>query len=439
MRFIKYIIIVSILVSCGRSQKPERGISGGENTAPEARNADDYLSALADMGQFNGVVVLENNGKILLHKAYTTEKFRSESLAVDTLSQFDLRSVSKLMAKAVLFQLEKEGKLDLSAPLATYLDGFSFGDRVSVQQLMDHRSGLPRELSGLEEDPIDLTASEVMEYVRSQSLEFDPGTDTLYSNPGYQILYYLIGTIEGKPYPEVLRERFFDPLQMNGSGAHFLDKDAKLSHYAYGHYLKNDSLIKVDPLEKEDMQLGHLFSTAGDMSRFMRSLRSSPLADRLSEDGIITHSGGSKGKRAWVSANVKNDFSIVFLSNMDMLPFEMMTKDLVAIMEGDTVDIPQPVQREMATINANILKAYEGRYDFVDAGHLVLEFRIENDSLVAYQKGKRAGVLKPESDSIFFWAPESRESIEFRMDSQGELKAYMDFQGVRWEGEKIQE
>ena len=182
------------------------------------------------------------------------------------------------------------------------------------------------------------------------------------------------------------------------------------------------------------MRMGHLYSTASDMGRFLDYLAASEIAEHLAEEGVITHAGGSRGKRAWVYANLPQDYQIVFLSNIDMIPFEQFTKDLVQMVEGGEVDIPKPVNRKAVAIHSELLKKYAGTYDFVDAGHLVLEFRVENDSLSVYQKGRLAGVLKPENDSTFFENPKSAESIIFTTDESGTLKAYMDFQGVRWEG-----
>ena len=74
---------------------------------------------------------------------------------------------------------------------------------------------------------------------------------------------------------------------------------------------------------------------------------------------------------------------------------------------------------------------------FVEAGHLVLTLRLENDSLRVYQKGQYNGVIYPESDRVFFGDPHSKESLEFEPDGAGGYYILMDFQGVQWKGDKI--
>lgn len=148
---------------------------------------------------------------------------------------------------------------------------------------------------------------------------------------------------------------------------------------------------------------------------------------------------GTKGKRAWVYADLNKDYKIIFLANYDNIPFSNLTKDLIAIMEDNEVEIPKEVNRKAVKISASVLKDYVGTYDFVDAGHIVLDIRLEDGKLNAYQKGKFGGELIPENDSTFFWDPKSKESFIFSKDEKGNQKALMDFQGVRWDGILVEE
>ncbi|MGP0067885.1 MAG: serine hydrolase domain-containing protein [Isosphaeraceae bacterium] len=74
-------------------------------------------------------------------------------------------SVSKLFTEVAIMQLVEEGKIDLDAPVRTYLPDFapksSFGDApITLRQMMAHRSGLARETPiGSYFDPMALTRS----------------------------------------------------------------------------------------------------------------------------------------------------------------------------------------------------------------------------------------------------------------------------------------
>ena len=96
--------------------------------------------------------------------------------------------------------------------------------------------------------------------------------------------------------------------------------------------------------------------------------------------------------------------------------------------------MPERVQRKAVQVAPEILMQYEGTYDFVEAGHLLLTIKLERDSLWVYQKGQNNGVLLPESETVFFGDPASRESLQFEPDGSGGYDVLMDFQGVQWKG-----
>ncbi|MEE4208595.1 MAG: serine hydrolase domain-containing protein, partial [Parvularcula sp.] len=126
------------------------------------QEADAYLSALTDLGEFNGAVVLLRDGKLLHRAAYELADEELPSLSVSIDSQFDLRSVSKLFAKASVYELEAAGAMDPDMPIAVVFPDFPRGDEITIRHLMDNTSGLPREYTTLERPLITLSASETV-------------------------------------------------------------------------------------------------------------------------------------------------------------------------------------------------------------------------------------------------------------------------------------
>ncbi|MEJ2585721.1 MAG: serine hydrolase, partial [Robiginitalea sp.] len=145
---------------------------------------DTYLEKLTSLNQFNGAVLLKKDGKVLLRKAYNMASDTSGTFYVTTESQFDLRSVAKLFAKVAVRQLEKGGRLAPEDSLGTYVPGFPHGSEITVQHLMEHSSGLPRELNDSIQNTLALSPEEVVALAARESLEFRPGTREQYSNVG---------------------------------------------------------------------------------------------------------------------------------------------------------------------------------------------------------------------------------------------------------------
>ncbi|MCB0305367.1 MAG: serine hydrolase, partial [Calditrichaeota bacterium] len=62
---------------------------------------------------------------------------------------YRIASLSKLFTAIGVMQLQEQGKLDIDAPVNTYLPGFHpenpFDKPITLRQMMSHRSGLVRE------------------------------------------------------------------------------------------------------------------------------------------------------------------------------------------------------------------------------------------------------------------------------------------------------
>jgi hypothetical protein len=433
-----FILFTTILIGC---ESPKTDTSRVETVAVDSTivKADSYLSKLTSLKKFNGVVLLKKNEKIILNKAYNISSDSSSTLFVLANSQFDLRSVSKLFAKASLINLEEEGKLSMETTLDSFIPGFPRVDEITIHHLMHHSSGLPREFSDPSLKTIDMNAADIILQAEKETLEFEPGAKSQYSNVGYQLLYYIIGKAHESSFVNYLRDTFFTPLDMADSGSNFDDPKGRKTDYAYGHFIKEkDSILCVCSSPDDEMRMGNLYATTRDMASFLSSLDSIKHKE-LMVAGTISHAGGTQGKRAYVERNFTKNYSIVFLANYDAIPFELLVNDLQRLIMNEEVEMPREINRTTTKVEPSILKQYEGTYDLPDAGHLKLTIKVENDSLFLYQKGKNNGVLYPESDSVFFGDPSSEESIEFAKDSLGNYYMLLDFQGVQWKGLRVSE
>ena len=128
---------------------------------------------------------------------------------------YDLASLSKVIgtttAAMILFD---EGRLDLDAPVSTYIPEFSGGNKelVTVRHLLTHRSGLPagRELWRMTSKP-----SEAKQVVINTPLACQPGACFVYSDLGADVLGWVVESVAGLRLDTFLAERVFKPLGMN--------------------------------------------------------------------------------------------------------------------------------------------------------------------------------------------------------------------------------
>lgn len=398
---------------------------------------DAYFSALSGLSEFNGTVLAQRDGDVVHLAAYTIPGDLPPSMPVSFDSQYDIRSVSKLVAQVAVFQLEEDGLLSRTTTVAEVFSDFPRGDEITVQHLMDNQSGLPREFTNPPEDQLSLSADDILALATDEELEFEPGTDSRYSNVGYQVLYAMIAAVSGRSFVAYTEEEIFSPAGMAASGGHFGSTRAAPVHYAFGHFERDGELVALTEFEREDLQPAHLYSSAADLNRFLDFISAAPFSGALADEEVISHAGGSRGKRAYVETNTALGYSFVFLSNYDELPFSQVVSDMRAILEGEPYAIPERVFRTGVELPIPTLRRYEGTYSFAELEHLQLTIRFENGALSVYQDGKFNGVLTPENERTFFEDPESNESVVFRRRPDGRYDMLLDWQGVRWVGEPV--
>ena len=109
---------------------------------------DEYFDYIEEFRKIQWSSSYTKRDERLLFKEYIMSD-ENGSLHIHKQSQFDIHSISKLMAKAAIYDLEKKSRISTSDLVSNYIDDFPNGDKMTIQHLMDNQSGLPR---GFEED-----------------------------------------------------------------------------------------------------------------------------------------------------------------------------------------------------------------------------------------------------------------------------------------------
>lgn len=436
MRYFLVVFGVLALASC--KQKSEKGEVLLSSKLERVRDSvDTYFSKLTELDRFNGVLLVFKNDTLLLDKAYNLNQDGTSSTYVATDFQFDIHSIAKLMTHYLLVKLERDEKLSTDQTLDAYFDDFPRGNEITLKMLLEHSSGLPRELVGFEGEEYQLTFDDILELSKKQSLLFPPGTDVQYSNIGYEILYGIISNIYEKSFSQCVVDEIFEPLGMDSSGAHFFVKENRVKRMAQNHVLKDDVLEPIDNIQKDEFRNARFFSTGEDLKKFMDHIKREPYASFLKDKNeIIAKDGGSKGIRAQVYSDLKNHFDFVLLANYDEMPFFDTIDDMVKLMKSEPVDYPKEINRVAIQVDEEVLQEYAGAYTFADFDGLVLEIEVEGDHLIVLQEDEKVGELKAESPTVFFEDSKSAESFEFIKNEKGTYDALMGWKGIVVEGKR---
>ncbi len=105
---------------------------------------DNLLQMYVDYEQFNGSILVAEEGKIIYKKSFGYADM--EWKITNTLdTKFRLASVTKQFTATLIMQLVEKGKIELDGKLSTYLPYYrkDTGDQVTIHQLLTHTSGIP--------------------------------------------------------------------------------------------------------------------------------------------------------------------------------------------------------------------------------------------------------------------------------------------------------
>lgn len=176
-----------------------------------------FPGAVAVMGHDGRIVATDVSGYARLYADATTVLPESERIPMRQDTIFDLASVSKLFTSLAVVQLIERGRVDLDAPVASYLPEFAGQGKqdVTVRNLLTHTSGLPAWLPLWSKYPDkESRIRAVMEATPTDG----PDTIYRYSDLNLITLGVLVERITGDPLDVVVRERITAPLGMRDTG-----------------------------------------------------------------------------------------------------------------------------------------------------------------------------------------------------------------------------
>ena len=113
-----------------------------ETTLKVNQKLDSLFNRFNKRHDFHGSVIIANNGKVLFKNHYGFADFRQKTKINDH-SVFQLASVSKQFTATAILILFEEGKLGLDDKVIKFFPDFPYQE-VTVRQLMNHTSGLPK-------------------------------------------------------------------------------------------------------------------------------------------------------------------------------------------------------------------------------------------------------------------------------------------------------
>ena len=264
---------------------------------------------------------------------------------------FEIGSITKIFTSLLLADMVEDGEAALDYPVEKYLPSQTGmpkrnGVSITLQDLAQHRSSLPRLPDNLNSSAVDFrnpyahySVEQLYAFLSGYELPRDIGSEFEYSNLGAGLLGHALSLRAGMDYETLVRTRICSPLGMQ-STAISLSADMQ-SRLAIGH----DGWF--DPTPNWDLPTfagaGALRSTANDMLSFLAAqlgctetcLAKAVAATRSRwtlagigmeiglgwfkkpKEGseVVWHNGGTGGYRSFVGFDPKARAGVVVLAN----------------------------------------------------------------------------------------------------------------------------
>lgn len=248
----------------------------------DGRALGDLVDEIASDVSLSGVVRVDLDGSLAVQRAYgLAHRGHGVPTTVDT--QFAIASGSKGLTALVVMSLVERGELGLASTARSLLgaDLPLIDDRVTVEQLLAHRSGIG---DYLDEDELDdnndyvLTVpvheladtEQFLAVLDGHSMKFEPGERFNYCNGGFVVLALLAERASAVRFHELVDQRVCRPAAMTDTA--FLRSDELPGRAAIGYLDDGGLRTNVLHLPVRGNGDGGIYTTAADVHAFWHAL-----------------------------------------------------------------------------------------------------------------------------------------------------------------------
>ena len=377
----------------------------------QAQQLDAFVQQYTTQGKslgirsnFNGVVLVAKNNKIILNKAYGFANFKTkEPLTED--SKFLIGSLTKPFVALLVLQQVQKGTIKLQQPITDFLPYINKekGKLITIHRLLANTSGVPH-YDGLRGhiknmrtfSSQKMTPKEYVQLVDKTGLSSIPSSKFQYSSLGYVLLGAVLEEVTNLSFAQLIENYIANPLQLKNTGFGNNDflKNEIVKNYRFrnGKYTENPNRD-----QSNTYTAGGMHATSKEIFKWSQALQNNKLLNKrftkklfkenlngyaygwmrndtevlryIPQAQFYGHSGSVNGFSSYLFMG-DNGTTIIVLSNTSPIqPYKLVS------------DIYRKVQKEDLTKSTRVIlpgfrsKAQffkEGGYDGIKKYHTVL-------------------------------------------------------------------
>jgi len=371
----------------------------GHSQSIDRAKLDSLFNNLENHNLAIGGVAISFGGKVVYQRSFGKNQVPQ--------TEYRIGSISKMFTAVLTYQLIDEKKLSLKQTLSTYFPHLPNADRITIAELLGHRSGLANFTNNTNYDEWKdqpKTHEQLLLMIKNQKPDFEPNAKADYNNSNYLLLSYILEKIYHKPYKAIVNERIIKRLNLShtyyGLNPGFQPGEAISYHYINSEW-KQDKAAYLDNFSGA----GAIISTPPDMLKFINGLFEGRLISKASLDTMKTirdgygkgmfpygdekhdgfgHNGKTEGFGASLQYYPENKLAIAYCTNGEVYPKAQILDDIFKICFTLPYTLPsfRPV-----TLSASMLNTYIGNYSS-DDGNMQVSVANDKGQLILSTKGQ---------------------------------------------------
>ena len=255
---------------------------------------DSLFQVLAENDKAMVSVAISKNNQILYQKAIGFASIDQKgNVPATTQTRYRIGSITKTFTATMIFQLIEEGKLTLSQTLKPYFPGIPNSEKITIANLLNHRSGIHNFTADpeiLQYITLPKTSAQMVAIISKAKPDFEPGTKTSYSNSNYVLLGYIIEKLTRKTYAQNLEQRIVSKLNLKATyyGAKTeLKKNESYSYKMMGKWIQQPETDMSIPAGA-----GAIVTTPAELNQFVVALFAGKLVKPASLEQMKTLTDG---------------------------------------------------------------------------------------------------------------------------------------------------
>lgn len=422
----------------------------------DQKKMDALFDVLESNNRIMGAVTLTRDGKTIYRRALGYRDVSGKGKN-DGETKFRIGSITKVFTAVMTYQLIDEKKLTLETKLSAFFPQIPNADKISVAQMLSHRTGLANYPQGVDyNDPKawvfePQTSQKMLERFAALKPNFTPGAKYQYSNMNYTLLGYIIEALTKSTYGEQLNKRIVKKIGLKRTHYGGNINSAKNEARAY---LYDESKWNVSYEQNPSVAAGSggIVSTSGDLTKFvsalfagkllkpesLREMTTSP-ADELRQNGkgignfeVLdtkkkghSHDGGFDAFRSLMIYVPEDRLAFAITINGHNYPMNRIFRNVLRIYYGKPFEMPSFTAVQLPP---ETLSQYAGTYSAKNVG-LTMTIKADKENLIAQTVGQDPFPLEAVGEATFSHKP-SGILIEFQKNADGSISYFTLYQQV---------